>query len=133
MTPPPVNVPSCRMAKRVGGSNSVIVDRVRRRSCPKIRTVASPRVPTPIGPVVSNRTAFISCIQRGWPSMSASDRPDALDRRIDDDERFDRRRRLARRPGAAGAGRRRHAGPDAEHAEPDDRDAAITASPSATW
>ena len=29
MTPPPVNVPSWRIANRVGGSNSVIVDRDR--------------------------------------------------------------------------------------------------------
>ena len=37
-----------------------------------MRTSASATVPTPTGPVVWRRTAFMSCIQRGWPSMSAT-------------------------------------------------------------
>ena len=66
----PVNAPSCWTAKRVGGSNSVTVTGSV-VVMPRMRTVASPRVPTPIGAGVSSRTDFISAIQRGWPSMSA--------------------------------------------------------------
>ena len=59
------------MANRVGGENSVIVTGSV-TPIPRIRTSASPTVPTPTGPGVSNRTDFISCIQRGCPSMSAT-------------------------------------------------------------
>ena len=100
MTPEPLTVPSWRMAKRVGGSNSVIVT----GSVTVIAEDADGRdlagVPTPIGGGVIRRTDFISCIQRGWPSMSASTAQTALDRRVDDDHRLDRRRRRAIRPSA---------------------------------
>ena len=71
MTPPPVNRPSCRIAKRVGGSNSVI-STGSVTPMPKMRTVASPRVPTPTGPGVVSVTRFISCIHSGWSGMSAT-------------------------------------------------------------
>ena len=67
--PPPENVPSWLIENRVGGSKAVIVTgSVDAR--PYIRTVASPSLPTRGGPGVIMRTAFMSCIQRGCPSMS---------------------------------------------------------------
>ena len=57
---------------------------------PNIRTSASQRVPTPIGPSSSIRIAFISVIQRGWSATSARAAQTRLDRRVDDDERADR-------------------------------------------
>jgi hypothetical protein len=55
----------------VGRLNSVIVTGSV-TVMPRIRTLASVTMPTPTGPGVMKRMAFISCIQRGWLSTSAS-------------------------------------------------------------
>ena len=56
---------------------------------PKIRTVGLATRADPDRPVgVSTRTAFISCIQRGWPSMSARTSQTRSIGRIDDDHRW---------------------------------------------
>ena len=70
ITPSPVNRPSWRIANRAGGSNPVI-STGSLTAMPRMRTVASARVPTPTGPGVSIATRFMSRIHSGWRAMSA--------------------------------------------------------------
>ena len=91
----PEQRPRARIANAVGGSNAVIVDRVGRRAMPKIRTVASPRLPDADRP----RGEHPDLLHLRHPAELAGDVGDDRPRRARSGRRSDDR--TAHRPPAA--------------------------------
>ena len=95
-TPPPLNVPSWVSANRVGGSNSVIVDRVRDGDPedPDRRLARRPDADR----AVAVQPDGLHVVHPARLALDVGeDVPDALDRRVDDDDRADRLGRPALR------------------------------------